>query len=691
MELALGFLKNEPIFAFAVLLAVILVVPIFFERLQLPGLIGLLAAGVAFGPNGLQLLQPESETMKLLSDIGVVYLMFVAGLEMDMTEFQKVKNRSIGFGSLTFVLPLITGTIIARFFGFSWNASLLIGSLLSSHTPLGYPILSRLGLMGNEAVMVTIGGTIFTNIPALLVLAVCVSVHAGSFSLVNLAIMLVLLTLYTGIVLFGFDWAGREFFRRSGDEEGNQFLFVLLAVFLAAVGAQIIGVEKIVGAFLAGMAVNGAMGSGPVKEKVVFVGSVLFIPIFMVNLGLLIDLPAFIETLTSFWLTLAIILGLLGSKLIAALLTQLLYRYTRTETLAIWSLSIPQVAATLAATIVGYNTLNPLGERLLSEEVLNTVIVMMLVTATLGPFLTARAAAGLTPPTTNFEAVKTPFDEENQPNGPFTVIVPVYNPETEKNLVEMAALLVRQEEGRIVPLSIARVMAQMEASAVDAALIRSEKLVAAAVQLAQEFGVKAEPAVRIDDDIAQGIAHASREQKASLIVMGWGETTTLRARLFGNVIDRLLWTAHCPVAVTRLRGSPLQMKRILVSVDNLVARAVFSVRFAYSLAQMNGGQVTLFHVCDRRTPEEVNARIQAQLSALITELAPSNPTQIQIVIAPNDDIPGAILNEAIGYDLVILQAIRRRTMSGLEMDDVTTTVIQELSCSLVMLGSSSLD
>ncbi len=687
MELALDFLKNEPIFAFAVLLAIILVVPIFFERLQLPGLIGLLAAGVAFGPNGLHLLQPQSETMKLLSDIGVVYLMFVAGLEMDMTEFKKVKNRSIGFGSLTFIFPLIFGTIIARIFGFSWNASILIGSLLSSHTPLGYPILSRLGLMGNEAVMVTIGGTIFTNIPALLVLAVCVSVHAGSFSAANLVIMLVLLTLYTGIILFGFDWAGREFFRRSGDEEGNQFLFVLLAVFLAAVGAQIIGVEKIVGAFLAGMAVNGAMGSGPVKEKVVFVGSVLFIPIFMVNLGLLIDVPAFIKTLTSFWLTLAIILGLLASKLVAALLTQLLYRYTRAETLAIWSLSIPQVAATLAATIVGYNTLNPLGERLLSEEVLNTVIVMMLVTATLGPFLTARAAASLTPPTTNLDTVKTPFDERNQPNDFFTVIVPVYNPETEKNLVEMAALLVRHEGGRIVPLSIARVMAQMEASAVDAALVRSENLVAAAVQLSQEFGVQAEPAVRIDDDVAQGIAHASREQKASLIVMGWGETTTLRARLFGNVIDRLLWTAHCPVAVTRLLDSPLQMKRILVSVDNLVARAVFPVRFAYSLAQMNGGQVTLFHVCDRRTPEEVNAQIHSQLSALITELAPSNPTQIQIVITPDDDIPGAIIQEAIAYDLVILSATRRRTMSGLEMDDVTTSVIQQLSCSLVMLGS----
>lgn len=686
MELALDFLQNEPIFSFAVLLAVILIVPIFFERLQLPGLIGLLAAGVVLGPHGLQLLQRQSETMKLLSDIGVVYLMFVAGLEMDMAEFRKVQNRAIGFGSLTFILPLIAGTLVGRSFGFSWNASILIGSLLSSHTPLGYPILSRLGLMGNEAVIVTIGGTIFTNIPALLVLAVCVSVHAGNFTLSHLAFMLVALIIYSAIVLFGFDWAGREFFRRSGDEEGNQFLFVLLAVFLAAVGAQLIGVEKIVGAFLAGMAVNGALGSGPVKEKVVFVGSVLFIPIFMVNLGLLIDLPAFIETLTSFWLTLAIVLALLGSKLIAAVLTQLWYRYTRTEMITIWSLSIPQVAATLAATIVGYNTLNPAGDRLLSEDVLNAVIVMMLVTATLGPFVTSRAAVRLTPPTTNIEDVKTPFDENSQQRADrrFTVVVPVYNPETERNLVEMAALLARHEGGRIVPLSIARAIAQMEAADLDIAIDRSEMLVAAAVQLSQTFGVNAQPVIRIDNDVAQGISHASREQHASLIVMGWGETSSLRARLFGNVIDRVLWASHCPVAVTRLLDSPMQMQRILVPVDNLVARAVLQVRFADSLAQVNEGNLTLLHVCDRRTPPEVNAQIESQLLALVTELESSD--RISIVILPHDDLVDAILQQSRTHDLVILQATQRRTMSGLEIDDVTTEVVQQLRCSLVMLG-----
>ena len=172
-------LGKEPIVPFAILLVVILVVPIIFERIRLPGLVGLLAAGVVLGSNGLHLLENESETMNLLSDIGLVYLMFVAGLEVDMEQFRRTKNRSLGFGSFTFLVPLIVGTLVGRVFGFGWNPSILIGSLFASHTLLAYPIISRLGVIGNEAVIVTIGATIFTDIGALLVLAVCVAIHAG--------------------------------------------------------------------------------------------------------------------------------------------------------------------------------------------------------------------------------------------------------------------------------------------------------------------------------------------------------------------------------------------------------------------------------------------------------------------------------------------------------------------------------
>lgn len=373
--MASNLLTDSPIIAFTILLTVIFTVPPIFERLRIPGLVGLLVAGVVLGQNGLKLLDSNSETVRLLSDIGKVYLMFVAGLEIDLGQFRKTKNRSIGFGTLTFLVPLITGILVGQLFNFSWNTSVLIGSLLASHTLLAYPIVSRLGVVMNEAVTVTVGATIFTDTGALLVLAICVGIHAGEFSALSLVTLLGGLAIYSVGVLFGFDWAGKEFFRRSGDEQSNQFLFILLALFLASVGAQIVGVEKIVGAFLAGLAVNDVLGRSPVKEKIEFIGSVLFIPCFFVDMGLLINIPAFIKTLSSIWLTVVIVVALISSKFIAAFLAKLLYRYNMAEMLTMWSLSLPQVAATLAASLVAYQTVNSAGERLINEGVLNSVIV----------------------------------------------------------------------------------------------------------------------------------------------------------------------------------------------------------------------------------------------------------------------------------------------------------------------------
>jgi len=682
MESALKFLHEDPIVSFAILLAVILTVPIFFERFRIPGLVGLLAAGVVLGPNGLKLFQSESETMELLSDIGLLYLMFVAGLEVDIEQFRKVKFRSAGFGSLTFLVPLITGTLVGRLFGFDWNASILIGSLFASHTLLAYPIISRLGVVGNEAVTVTIGATIFTDIGALLVLAICVAINAGNFTLVRLAILIGSLVIYSAAVLFGFDWAGRKFFQRSGNEEGNQFLFVLLAIFLASVGAELIGIEKIVGAFLAGLAVNDVVGEGPVKEKVTFVGSVLFIPIFFVDLGLLIDLPAFIKSIASIGLTLTIVVGLVTSKFLAAFFAKLLYRYNWQEMLTMWSLSIPQVGATLAAALVGFQA------KILTEDVLNSVIVLMLVTATLGPVITSRTAANLalveSEADLETDAAPTSWGTNVSGGQPFTVVVPVYNPDTERNLIEMAALLADHEDGRIVPVAITLGHADMDAPRLNSALQQSESLLAKATEVSQEFGVKAEPVLRIDDKVSQGISRASREQNANLIVMGWGKRTGFRARLFGNVIDEVLWAAHCPVAVTRLLKSPREIHRILVPVESLSKQAARKVRFAQILADENQAEVKLLHVCDRRTSASRVAWIKSQLALLVSKWAPDNGFEIQVT--PSDDIARTVLQQAKGVDLVVLRSRRRRTEAGLAISDVTTRITQQLDCSIVMLG-----
>ncbi len=672
---------REPIVPFAVLLVVILTVPILCDRLRLPGIVGLLAAGVVLGSSGLGLLDHKADTIKLLSDIGLLYLMFVAGLEVDITQFRRTKHRSAGFGSLTFLVPLIFGTFVGRLFGFDWNASILIGSLFASHTLLAYPIVSRLGVVGNEAVTVTIGATIFTDIGALLVLAVCIGIHAGDFTVVKLFVLIGSLIVYSAVVLFGLDWAGREFFRRTGGEEDNQFLFVLLAVFLSALGAQLIGVEKIVGAFLAGLAVNDVVGEGPVKEKVIFVGSVLFIPIFFVDMGLLIDIPAFIKSLSSPWLTLAVVGGLIASKFLAALFAKFIYRYNWREMLTMWSLSLPQVAATLAATLVGYRA------GLLTEEVLNSVIVLMLVTATLGPMITARVAVGLSVPENRVETIASSLERETQAaDRRFTVVVPVYNPQTEQYLIEMAALLAQYESGRIVPLAIAMANAHMDAPEIETALQRTQTLLDRARLLSRDLGVEAEPLLRIDDGIAHAIVRASREQNASLIVMGWAKQTGLRARLFGNVIDSVLSSSHCPVAVTRFLQSPLKIHRILVPVEYPNYQAARALRLAQILAEGNRAEVMVLNVCDRRTSDSRMVWIESQLSLMVSKWLPASNADIQIHVVRHADVVKAILNASQSVDLVILRSQRRRTTAGLAVSDLTTELLGQLTCSLVMLG-----
>jgi Kef-type K+ transport system membrane component KefB/nucleotide-binding universal stress UspA family protein len=673
-------LGKEPIVPFAILLVVILVIPIMFERLRLPGLVGLVLSGLVLGPSGWNLFQSDSPMINLSSDIGLIYLLFVTGLEVNLEKFRQQKSRAFGFASLSFSVPLAMGTLVGLILGYSWNTSILIGSLFASYTLLAYPVISRLGVVNNEAVTVTIGATIFTDIGAVLILAVCVAFgHAGVFSFPKLLTLLGWLTIYSVVVVIGFDWAGKEFFKRSGDDEGNKFLFVLLSVFLAAVGAQLIGVEKIVGAFLAGLAVNEAVGEGPVKEKIVFIGSVLFIPIFFVDLGLLINLPAFVNNLDTLKLTLLMIVGLIVSKFIAALFTKLVYRYKWQEMLTMWSLSLPQVGTTLAATVVGYQT------GLLPLEVLHSIIVLMLVTSTLGPLMTSRIAVGLN---SSPDEDPAPLPNQNAPetDGTFTtIVVPVYNPHTQQYLIEMAALLARQSQAKIIPLAIATASAQMDAPQLEVSLQRSEWLLTKATAQSRALGVTAESLLRIDDAFAQGISRAAREQKANLIVMGWGKRTGLRARLFGNVIDGVLWASHCPVAVTRLVESPKKIQRILVPVENLTAPALQPVQFAQMLAEANQSHITVLNVCDRRTSSSKIAWRRSHLSLLVSKLALANPPEIQIIA--HENVAQAILQAARLYDLVVLPFIRNRTSpGGLAISDVTTQLASKLTCSIVMLG-----
>jgi Kef-type K+ transport system membrane component KefB len=387
-----------PLARFAVGMLIFFVVPPLCRRVRLPAVVGLLAAGVLIGPHGLEVAPKHSDVVNFFAELGKLLLMFFAGMEIDLVQFNRTRNRSVGFGVLTFALPLTAGALVGFATGYPWVGALLIGSLLASHTLIAYPIVEKLGKLRNEAVTVTIGATVFTDVAALLVLAVCIPIHTSGFAPDTFAVQLLQLALYVPAVLLGLGWVSRKLFALKPAKEG-QFALMLLLVAVAAVAAEAINLEGIIGAFLAGLAVNTATRDSEAKHELEFVGNHLFIPTFFVAIGFLIDLRTFAHTLVDhFWLVAGIVGGLIGSKFLAAEVARRLYGYSRTEGLTMWSLSLPQVAATLAATLVAYETKNAAGERLIGEPVLNSVIVLLVATSVLGPILTERYARRLPEP-----------------------------------------------------------------------------------------------------------------------------------------------------------------------------------------------------------------------------------------------------------------------------------------------------
>ena len=668
---------REPIYTFALLLAIIFLVPPIFEKLKLPGLVGLLIAGVLFGDSGLGFLNSKSETMILLADIGKIYLMFVAGLEIDLEQFRRTRTRSLGFGFATFAVPLIAGILVGRGFDFGWNTSILIGSLLASHTLLAYPIVKRLGVVNDEAVTVTIGATIITDIGALLVLAICVGINQGDFTVFDLVRLLGFLALYTLVVLFGLERLGKAFFRRSHNDQGNQFLFVLLALFIASAGAQIIGVEKIVGAFLAGLAVNDAIGDGPVKEKVEFVGSVLFIPIFFVDMGLLLDIKAFEDIFRSVAIPLSILGALVISKFLAACLAKFAYRYSWQQTITMWSLSLPQVAATLAAALIAFQA------QIINERVFNSVILLMLVTSVAGPLITSRAAAQLnsrvsteSPPKPNLSI---------RPERRFQVVVPVYNPQTELYLLELASLITKKNNGEIIPLAIAQAKTRLDSPELDLDLERCQKLLAQAQQITKELGVTARPELRIEYDVAQGISHASREVDANLIILGFNNLNSFRSLLFGSVIDSVLWSAHCSVVIARLLDSPLNIRRILVPIESLNPIGLRPVRFANIFVTSKDTEITLLYICPSIISQEHRTIVHKQLETIAQRFL--RGATVNIHVTSQNNYVEEIVHDSPTHQLVIMRSQRQRFgVDSLALGATTTPLLQNLNCSIILLG-----
>jgi len=381
---------------FAIGLVLIVLVPTLSQKVRLPAVVGLLLTGVLFGPHGLQLIGTQRPVADFLGELGKLMLMFMAGMELDLDTFRRVRSRSIVFGIVTTSLPLVLGTAVGFAFGYGALAAIVIGSLLASHTLLASSIIAKLGLTRLEPISVTYGATMFSDTSSLVVFAICASTFQRGFSVRALAILLIEIAIFIPFVLIGLSRAGGYLLRKVERDESAYFAVMLAILAVSATLAEVIQLPGIVGAFLSGLALNAAVREKAAKKELEFIGNSLFIPIFFITTGFLIDPRALLHSVVNdAGLVASIIVALVLGKYIAAEVTGRAFGYSKDARLTVWSLTLPQVAATLAAALVAYGTFDPSHQRLLDTRMLNVVLVLMLATSILGPVMTERFAPRL--------------------------------------------------------------------------------------------------------------------------------------------------------------------------------------------------------------------------------------------------------------------------------------------------------
>ncbi len=514
---------ENPVIIFVIVLLIILISPLVLRRLRIPGIIGLILAGALIGPNGLNILLFD-KSIVLFGTVGMLYIMFLAGIEIDMVQFKRSRYRSLFFGLMTFLFPQVIGTFVSYYWlGLSVAPSILLASMFASHTLITYPIVSKLGLTKTEAVTVAIGGTLITNTLSLVILSVVVQFEIDQLSAI-FWVFVALSSLTLGFLVFwGIPKLARWFFKSFEGEGSSHFLFVLTIVFLTAFLAQLARLEAIIGAFLAGIALNRLIpGNSPLMSRLEFVGNTLFIPFFLIGVGMLVDFKVLFVSEGAVRVALTMVVVATATKWIAAYITQKFFDYSTSERQIIFGLSNSQAAATLAAVSIGYN----LG--ILDDNVLNGTVIMILVTCFIASLVTESAGRKMVLSGRQHSERKLETLER--------IMVPVSNPETIQRLIDLAILIKDPQSAEpIYPLTVVK----DDENAQDQ-IVYFNKVLQQRASYAAASGKQLKLVTRVDINIASGIASAIKEMQATTIIVGWNARITTREKIFGSILDHLL-------------------------------------------------------------------------------------------------------------------------------------------------------
>ena len=580
----------DPVLKFLLILLIILAAPLLLNKLRIPHLLGLIIAGAIIGPHGFNLVLRDSSII-LSGTAGLLYIMFLAGLEIDMADFKRNSTKSLVFGMYTFLIPMILGTVVGIWvLRFNVLTSVLLASMFASHTLIAYPIISKLGISKNKAVSITVGGTMITDTLALLVLTIIVGMATGQVNDMFWIRLGVSILIFALIVLFGFPFIGRWFFKHVHDNI-SQYIFVLVMVFLGSFLAQVAGMEAIIGAFLSGLALNRLIPqSSPLMNRVEFVGNAIFIPFFLLGVGMLIDYRTFFTSFETIKVGLIMIIVATATKYIAAWMTQKTFHLSTDQRSVIFGLSNAQAAATLAAVMVGYNVITGTdanGEpiRLLNESVLNGTILMILVTCTIASFAAQKGAHNI--------AAQDISDKEENKKESEHILIPVSNEETVEELVNLSlAIKSPQNKNGLFALKVID-----NHHSDEKALKQSRRVLQTAVNTAAAHGTRMKDLLRYDLSVSNAIASVVKEREITDLVVGLHKEKDIPAAFLGHIVESVLAESSVSTFIYKPAQPISTVRRHLIIIPELAEKEIGFNQIIFRLRNVtqNTGAATVFY------------------------------------------------------------------------------------------------
>lgn len=541
------------VLVFAVLLFIILFVNVISNRLSLPSIVGLILAGVLVGPYGLGLLE-ETNAIELLSTIGLLYIMFIVGLELDINEFKANKYFSISFGLLTFSIPMvITYLVVNLLLHQSVITSLLVGIMFATHTLVAYPIVSKLGISKNDSVAVTVGGTVITDIIALTVLAIIIRYNSGTIDFAFFMQLILSLMIFSFILFFVIPKVAKWFFKKVESEKYTHYVFVLFIVFFSGFLAELGGLEPIIGAFLAGLALNALIpDSSSLMNRIEFIGNALFIPFFLISVGMMLDVSVVFEGIETIIITSVLLLVAVSSKWFAAQLSGWFFKYNALQRNLIFGLSTARAAATLAIALVGFRA------GIINESYLNAVILLILATCIISSFITQNAARQIAVSQKDKPIKIATLENANNEK----ILVPIANPSHINHHIKLAMLLKEHASSRrIALLGVVRNDTESEKNIID-----FRENLQGLVEDATAADVDVEVITTVDNNPASGILRTATEVMADTVIMGWPGKSAMIDRLIGigDVVDSVIRNLDKNLFVCHFEEKLIEHKRILL-------------------------------------------------------------------------------------------------------------------------------